>query len=137
MNTYDLRFVADALLAIVGQDSDCPYELDSFVRKHVLTGQTTHAFMRMASARRPGDEMLEDECREIFDRAGLTKNQAEVLDLRLLGISFEHIGQLKGHTRQGAMQVFLHAIKKIGRVMRVYPYVGLSDVYRSEMRRGL
>lgn len=137
MNTHDLRFVADALLAIVGQDEEAPFELDSLVRRHQMSVQGTRVFVQMAASRRPGDEMLEKECREVYERARLTKNQAEVLDMRLMGLSFEQIGRCKRSTRQGAMQVFLHAIKKIGRVMRVYPYVGLTDVYRNEVRRGL
>lgn len=137
MNTHDLRFVADALLAIVGQDEKAPFELDSLVRRHAMSAQGTKAFVQMAANRRPDDQLLANECREVYERASLTKNQAEVLDMRLMGLSFEQIGRCKRSTRQGAMQVFLHAIKKIGRVMRVYPYVGLSDVYRSEVRRGL
>lgn len=137
MNQADFSFIADALLAMVGQDHSAPFELDAFDRKRPTTARQKEALIRFASAKRPEDELLENECRTIFDKANLTEKQAEVLDLRLLGLSFEQIARCKGTSRQGSMKVFLQAIKKIGRVMRVYPYTGLSDVYRYEVRRGL
>ncbi len=138
MNTFDLRFVADALLAIVGQDSRAPFQYDT-VRNYEpkLTSATIHEFVRVSTNCRPGDALWADECAEIFSQADLTRNQAEVLEMRLLGLSFEQIGKVRRSSRQAAMGVFLQALKKIGRVMRVYPYVGLSDVYRKEIRRGL
>ena len=120
----------------MGEDRNAPYELDTIIRKRRMSDRQKSIFVTMATARRPGDELLESECRTIFDRAKLTENQAEVLDLRLLGLTFEQIAKCKGTSRQGSMKVFLQAIKKIGRVMRVYPYTGLSDVYRYEIRRG-
>jgi hypothetical protein len=137
MNTEDLSFVADALLAIVGEDADSPFEFDLAPRLAPLTKAKINAFIQVASQRRPSDVLLKGECEEILERAQLTENQAEVLDLRLAGMSFDQIGMRKGRSRQGAMKTFLHAVKKIGRVMRVYPYTGLSDVYRYEVRRGL
>lgn len=137
MNTFDLQFLADALLAIVGPNPGSPFSYDTLASyKPQMGPHKMHEFVRISSSRRPNDEMWELECIEIYQRAELTKNQAEVLEMRLLGLSFDQIGHIKSSSRQGAMQVFLQAIKKIGRVMRVYPYVGLSDVYRSEIRRG-
>lgn len=136
-NTEDLSFVADALLALIGPDEAKPYNFDTIAKKPAYSKRRFDAFVQLAMSRRPGDELLENECEEIFERAMLTPRQAEVLDLRLLGLSFDQIGKCKGGTRQGAMASFLQAIKKIGRVMRVYPYTGLSDVYRYEVRRGV
>ena len=136
MKTEDLSFVADALLAIVGAEADERFEFETDCRKPAPPKFKIAEFVQMASHRRPGDVLLQGECREILDQAKLTDPQAEVLDLRLGGLSFEQIGMRRGSTRQSAMRVFLHAIKKIGRVMRVYPYTGLSDVYRNEVRRG-
>lgn len=136
MKTEDLSFVADALLALVGEDPANPFEFDLAPRPRPMTPSKNSAFIHLASHRRPADVMLEDECGEILKRANLTAIQAEVLDLRLNGVSFDQIGMRRGATRQGAMRTFLHAVKKIGRVIRVYPYTGLSDVYRHEIRRG-
>ncbi len=132
-----MSFVADALLALVGEDSAAPFELDSVRNNQTTHGKPLDAFIQLAVAKNPGDELFEVECRQIFDRAKLTKNQAEVLDLRLVGLTFEQISRCKGNSRQASMTTFLTAIKKIGRVMRVYPYTGLSEVYRLEVRRGL
>jgi hypothetical protein len=137
MNTEDLSFVADALLALVGEDPANPFDFYLVPRPRPMTPSKISAFVHLASNRRPADVLLEDECGEILKQAKLTANQAEVLDLRLNGVSFDEIGLRRGATRQGAMRTFLHAVKKIGRVIRVYPYKGLSDVYRHEIRRGL
>jgi hypothetical protein len=135
-NTEDLSFVADVLLAIVGPDSSAPFEFDILPRKKA-SGRQLPAFVLLATCQKPDDELLAAECMEIFRRAELTECQAEVLDMRLLGLTFDQIGVCKGRSRQGVMSVFLQAVKKIGRVMRVYPYTGLSDVYRHEIRRGV
>ena len=137
MITPDLSFVADALLALAGEEQSAPFELDFIPLKRHARHERAETYFQIATCRRPGDEMFESELKFVFKRANLTKNQSEVLDCRLLGLTFEQIAKTRNITRQGAMTIFLQAIKKIGRVLRVYPYAGLSDVYAFEIRRGL
>jgi len=77
--------------------------------------------------------------RELMDvarAANLTPRQAAVVRMRLAGHTFEEIGREGGHTRQGAQNIFLQAVKKIGRTSHVYPYTGLPEVFEHEISRG-
>ena len=136
MDSVDFSFVADALLALCGDSQGAPFFLEDSYSVKVKNDRRRDWFLELANIRRPSDVLFQEECRAIVRKADLTENQAEVLDLRLNGLSFEQIGRQRGKTRQAVMNIFLQAIKKIGRVMRVYPYAGLSDVYRYEVRRG-
>ena len=136
MDSVDFSFVADALLALCGESQGAPFLLNDHFEIKAKADRRTDWFLEMANVRRPSDVLFQEECRAIVRKAELTNNQAEVLDLRLNGLSFDQIGRRRGKTRQAVMKIFLQAIKKIGRVIRVYPYAGLSDVYRYEVRRG-
>jgi hypothetical protein len=109
----DLSFVADALLALCERGSERPWYSEEGMR------------------------VLSRECHDVFCRAGLTRRQSVVLLQRLEGWTFEEIGRAVGGSKQGAQHVFVQAVKKIARAFRVYPFKGLSEVYRWETRRGL
>ena len=131
----DLSFVADALLALCERERDAPYFTeDGFEAKLMrIRHRETHSAGELVAGR--GDQMLAIECRDVMRAAGLTARQREVLDLRLEGFTFEEIGQFGRTTKQGAMRVFVQALKKVSRTFRAYPYAGLSEVYRSEVKR--
>ncbi len=131
----DLSFVADALLALCEREPDAPFFTeDGFEAKmmRIRQRESTSAG-ELVSGRR--DAMLVIECRDVMRAAGLTPRQREVLDLRLEGFTFEEIGRFGRTTKQGAMSVFIQAIKKVSRTFKAYPYAGLSEVYRSEVKR--
>lgn len=132
----DLSFVADALLALCERELDAPfYTEDRFEAKlKRLKRRETESPGEMVSGR--VDSILAVECRDVMRDARLTARQREVLDLRLEGFTFEEIGRQGRTTKQGAMNVFVQALKKISRTFRAYPYAGLSEVYRSDVKRG-
>lgn len=136
MNQTDLAFVADALLALCEAEARAPFYTEStFERKLVKARQKEPLFAKLAP--KAGDDaLLESECRQVFRAASLTARQTEVLTLRLEGHTFEEIGARNRRTKQSAMNVFVQALKKIRRSFDVYPYAGLSEVYKREIRRG-
>lgn len=131
----DLSFVADALLALCERETEAPFYTEGGFEaklKRLRSRETDWAGELVAGR---GDRMLAVECRDVMRAAGLTLRQREVLDLRLEGYTFEEIGRRGRTTKQGAMNIFVQALKKITRTFRAYPYAGLSEVYRSEVKR--
>ncbi|RYG26361.1 hypothetical protein EON82_03690 [bacterium] len=135
VDSIDLSFVADALLAMCENERDAPfYTEDGFETKlQRIRRRETTAADELISGR--VDAMLAIECRDVLSAAGLTARQHEVLDLRLEGFTFEEIGGFGRTSKQAAMNVFVQALKKISRTFREYRYAGLSEVYRSEVER--
>ena len=134
-DSEDLSFVADALLALCARERDAPfYTGDGYEAKlRRIRRREREPVGELVSGR--VDSLLGVECRDVLRNAGLTERQREVLDLRLEGFTFEEIGQMGRTTKQGAMSVFIQALKKVSRTFAAYPYAGLSEVYRSEVRR--
>jgi hypothetical protein len=136
MNSLDLNFIAEALIRL--SDLDRCWN-DRRPRKDLsldFPGAEKQIFY--ALARCPAhDRLLALECRTVYDNARLTRGQKKVLAMRLGGLTFEQIGQLRGMSRQAAQIVFLQAIKKLAHAMHVYPYAGLAEVYRTETTRGV
>lgn len=137
MTDEEMCFVADALLALCDEDPGEPIALEEELTLKFRLAKRRDWFATVLNlSRREDDDLLSNEFRQVFRIAKLTPIQAEVLDLRMSGLSFDTIGRHRLSSKQGAQNVFLQAIKKIWRVWRVYPYAGLSDVYRNELRRG-
>jgi hypothetical protein len=135
MTDLDLRFVADALLALCEPEPSAPFYTEPRFELRLKTDQRRAP--DLAARIPPGPDLaLDRECRAVIRHAKLTRRQWEVVHMRLAGITFEQIGQLGGHSKQGAQNIFVAALKKIRHAFAVYPYTGLSDVYRSETRRG-
>jgi DNA-binding NarL/FixJ family response regulator len=137
MTKEDLSYIADALLALCQRDRSAPfYSETGFATKLRLAEKRENALFHLLERREDGG-LLAQECREVLDAANLTKRQRMILDLRLEGRTFDEIGQRYGVTRQGVQRVFVQGLKKIARSLYVYQFAGLSEVYQSEVRRGL
>ncbi len=137
MKTSDrLSLVADALLATLDRDPRCPaYSEEAWERKERLA-QRREPQIRMPPSEQAFDWLFLREWADILRSARLTKGQTEVFLLRAAGHTFESIGARRGHTKQGSLNIFLQAVKKIRRARNVYRYAGLSQVYRDEVKRG-
>ena len=133
MNKDHISFVTDALLTICDDSCDARSRQPRVEPLDWL--EDTQLYQAMLRGKRH-DTLLANECREIYNTARLTRRQSKVLEMRLGWWTFEEIGVKRGHTRQGAQQIFLQALKKLARALRVYPYKGLSEVYQDELRRG-
>ncbi len=137
MTREDYAFVADALLALCEKPADRPYFSEEGLRQKLKLSARRDVHFDPSHLMQADDPLLKLECQEVFAQARLTDRQALVLAKRLEGWTFEEIGQAEGHSKQNAQNIFIQALKKIVRSFRVYPFKGLSDVYRSEVRRGL
>lgn len=132
----DLELVSEAILSLLIRDPERPHYADRILDRKIDLDRRREPFF--ASLSRFGEEvLLQSECEGLFELARLTARQELVFRKRLSGATFEEIGHQGGHTKQGAQRVFVQALKKITRAYRVYPYVGLSEVYRREVGRGL
>ncbi len=136
MTADDLSFVADALLSLCERSEERPFYSDGALRSKLRLAEQREPLYAHMVLPKGDDELLRSECHEVFLRARLTQRQFEVLNKRLDGFTFEEIGRHGGHSKQGAQSIFLQALKKLARAFRVYPFKGLSEVYRRETRRG-
>ena len=135
MNEQDLKFVADALLALCNEESPKIYN-DEQLAQRARANQEQDLSWTLLGAGRDCDALGYRECSTIVHRAKLTARQDQIIQHRINGCSFEQIGTKLGTSKQSVQTAFISAIKKIRRACRVYPYRGLSDVYRWEVRRG-
>lgn len=136
MTEQDLSFVADALLSLCDRSDDAPFYTEDIMRSKLKRAEIKDPKAGHCVLPRAESELFRRELNELFESAGLTERQYEVLLLRLDGWTFEEIGAKGGHSKQGAQNIFLQALKKLVRTFRVYRFRGLSDVYEQETHRG-
>ncbi|HMS54369.1 MAG TPA: sigma factor-like helix-turn-helix DNA-binding protein [Fimbriimonadaceae bacterium] len=136
MNELDLKFVADTLLSLCEAPPDAPFLHErKLVRRQAREEEGEVIYVNFASGRRY-DELMRGECMAIFEQAKLTERQRDVVVMKLDGWTFQEIAESKRTTKQSVHTCFLHGIKKLRRALHVYPYTGLSEVYRAELKRG-
>lgn len=136
MTEQDLMFVAEALIELCDQDRARPCYPEARLAAKLKTAESKDPLYCPFVARSGENDLLRAECDDVLLMAELTPRQREVFDRRMSGWTFEQIGSRSGHSKQAAQGVFVQALKKIARSLRVYRYRGLSDVYRKELRRG-
>lgn len=136
MKRQDLGFVADALLTLCERDRDAPHYTERSFESKLLVARRREPRLAHLAMGRSAHPLLCSEVEAIIAEANLTDRQKTVCRLRMQGRTFEEIGRLGGHTKQGAQSIFSQAIKKLVRAQDVYPFRGLSEVYRDEVRRG-
>jgi hypothetical protein len=136
MNRYlCLEAEADDLLRALDRDPGRPhYSEDSFRRKLDASRRRDQRLPEPANCRESA-ALLESEWEAVRRLACLTHAQEEVVAMRLEGHTFEQIGEARGHSKQGAQNVFFQATKKLVRCWMEYSYRGLHQVYREEVRR--
>jgi hypothetical protein len=135
VDSIDLSFVADALLAMCETEPEAPFLTENGFEAKLYRHRRRETYTAGELISGRGDHMLTIECRDVMTAAGLTPRQQEVLDLRLEGFTFEEIGGFSHTSKQAAMNVFVQALKKVSRTFRAYRYAGLSEVYGSEVKR--
>jgi len=136
MTSEDLNFVADALLAICQSDQDRPCYTDEKLKEKDRQRPDLDTLWRRIAICRPHDPLLQRECAEIVSMAQLTERQATILQCKLDGASFEAISQRERCTRQSVRAGFIAALRKLRRAMDGYAFLGISDVYHQQTRRG-
>lgn len=137
MNWKEKSFTADKLLSTIERDPGAPhYREDSFRRK-VEDSNRRALRLPLPLGGRESNYLLQKEWSDVVEAADLTERQLAILLLRLEGHTFESIGQQRGHSKQGAQNIFFQAAKKLVRAWMEYPYRGMSEVFREEVRRGV
>ncbi len=136
MRRNALSLAADELLSRIERDPRAPhYSEDSFRRK-VDASNRRASTIPLPMGGKEAQYLLQQEWAEVVEAADLTQRQLDVLAMRFAGYTFEAIGAKGGHTKQGAQNIFFQAAKKLARAWMNYPYRGLSQVFREEVRRG-
>lgn len=137
MKLPEVSLIADALLACIPRDRNCPhYSEESFRRK--LKGQQAREInLPLTIGRMGAIELYRSEWIEITEAACLTPKQLDVVKMRMEGHTFEEIGRTFGHSKQGAQNIFYQGAKKLAKAWMDYPYRGLPNVYEEECKRGL
>ncbi len=130
-----LSVLSDMMLGQVQREREAPHYCDEVFRRKERLAQTREAALPMPKVPEPGDEMLRRECAEVIALANLTPAQKEVFLLHFEGHGWEAIGAMRGHSKQGAHRIFKSAAAKLRKTWSNYWYRGLSEVYRSEIRR--
>lgn len=136
-NSQLLAWKADEYLAKCSQDPGSPFYLELPFERRMNWRKRKEALLPVAPKRLCSDHLLRREWNGIIREAGLTPCQNDVLRRRLGGLTLEEIAQERECSKQCVQRVFIQSIKKIRRAYRVYRYVGLSEVYRLETKRGL
>lgn len=136
MQSRIMSEAADALLSLVEKDPLVPHYGEQSFRRKIATSNRRSRALEAPLGGKEFVYLLQEEWADVIRDAGLTVRQLEVLALRLEGNTFEQIGTIGGHTKQGAQNIFFQAAKKLVRAWMDYPYRGLHQVYREEVRRG-
>lgn len=131
-----LSFLSDALLALCERSPDRPHYSEATFQKKLSVARRREAAMPLPASPGVTDGLFRKEWQFILKHAGLTERQRDVCLQRLAGWTFVEIGRQGGHSKQGAQNIFFQALKKIRSAWRVYPYAGLSSIYRQEVSRG-
>lgn len=138
MSNEQMSFVADALLAIAREERDAPFYTDEKLRNLCRKDRDwCQSFAHVQAQDCATFELLLREYRDILRNAKLTRAQDEILALRLQGRTFDEIAACRHRTKQIVQRIFIIALKKLARSHHVYPYSGLSEVYRNEVQRGV
>ncbi len=136
MTSEDLNFVADALLAICRADPERPCYTEDHLKVQERQRPDLEALWRRIAICRPHDPLLQRECEEIVAMANLTDRQTAILQWKLDGATFEAISLREQCTRQSVRAGFIAALRKLRRAMDGYAFLGISDVYHQQTRRG-
>lgn len=128
----DLPTRADALLAAVPKPKDSPFVNEKYLlRKARRDGHLDPKVLAPPDLAAP---LTFAEVRSVIRSCPLTSRQRFVVLAVLEGQRLDDIGA-GVVTRQAISKTFRQAIKKIRAHWDVYPYSGLADTYRSEIRR--
>lgn len=132
----DLPARADALVAAYNRREEFPFFREkNFVVKLRREGSKIRKIKQRPID--PAQRYLNvREWRETLRFAGLTDREAATLAQVIRGDSLSGIAVFEGVSRQAVHQRFQRIVEKIRVAYDVYPYAGLADVYRSELKRG-
>lgn len=137
MSTHSLTQASDQYLARVQRDPNSPHYGESSFKRKIENSNRRALNLPLPLGGKESNYLLQEEWADVIKAASLTERQLTVLMLRLEGNTFEHIGVLGGHSKQGAQNIFFQAAKKLVRAWMEYPYRGLDQVFREEVRRGV
>ncbi len=133
-DAYD--WALSALLSLAEKPSDSPFVAEKTLKLKIEADRRNEARLPRPSESESSRYLLAREWSCAMLGAKLTQRQTVVVSMRLDGRTFEEIGARCGHTKQAAQRIFIQGAKKLALAYRNYPYRGLSEVYRTELKRG-
>ncbi len=136
MKKYTVNYEADRLLAGIERDQSAPHYSEEVFRRKIDLSNRRALKLNLPLGGKESNYLLRKEWDEVVKIACLTQKQATIIGFRLEGYTFEDIGIICGHSKQGAQRIFFQAAKKLMKAWIEYPYRGLSTVFREEVRRG-
>jgi len=137
VQTEELVLITDQILAEIPRDPTAPHYRDSTFRRKLIKAQRRELESESVTHQDQAHALLLAEWDAILIGAKLTSRQREVVELRLIGMTFESIGAKTGCTKQAILNVLQQAAKKIAVSKESNGLAGLHEVYRSETKRGL
>lgn len=130
---------ADEILQKAPRDGQYPYYITATLERRLRKERQRKASLDenqiLENPQSSTFYLQERDIVRTIKNAGLTLRQMEVFLARVTGDSWVEIGNRHGHTKQGALQIFKQAMKKIRRAIRMNPFRGLHKVYREEVTR--
>ena len=133
---YHIENEADRLLSKTSKCSAAYFGRCSLARKLRVDRERGHRLdVRLDTLSEATTMLRRNVLRAVVLKARLTQRQSQVLRASLAGQGWLDIGRRLGMTKQAARRVFLQAIKKIRHAWDAYPFAGLDQVYREEVRR--
>lgn len=141
MITHSTHYAAERLLSTIQQDPERPFFTEEALLRKIWRDYARANKIRVRSGLEGYHLLVQNEWNAIVRLAGLTCGQEEVLRLRLRGWTYEGIGAMRGHSKQGSLNVFHQAVKKLAKARKQYAYTGMADTYlamtrvRAERRR--
>lgn len=135
MRITRIEIEANQLLARVLKPKEYPYFTEDSLARKIRRAHARNRQIKWLQPLDPGGSLADREAMAVLRRARLTTRQREVYFLRKIGLTFEEIGRRSGCSKQGVLNVFRQASKKLRVAWSAYPYQGLADVYRAEVAR--
>jgi DNA-directed RNA polymerase specialized sigma24 family protein len=135
MDSYSLEAAAEDLVAAMPRDKKQPHYTEETFSRKLRYAHANEPDAHRQIPPRPQENLAEFEMLEAASDAGLTESQMEVLKLRMEGLTFLEIGELRGHTKQGAMSIFARAKRKLLAVWNQAELHGIAGVYADDQKR--
>jgi hypothetical protein len=136
MQTTDLSAASDALLAALDRDPDAPHYSEERFRRKLRDAALRLGLIPLSRSIMGASELVLAEWDAIIQDAALTAAQAEVVAMRLSGLTFAEIGERRGVTKQGAARVYGQGARRLARAWLACPIRGLAAAYEEDVRRG-
>jgi hypothetical protein len=131
---YENQAIED-LVGAVKRDSSSPHYTEVTFGRKMRYARAGESRLKPQNQDFAKSKLMRLELAEAQSRAGLTDSQTHVIELRLVGMTFAEIGSVRGHTKQGALNIYARAVRKLRDALDASAIKGIQDVYDAETHR--